>query len=205
MKAFYSTMYEEDSAVAESEVVRVRSLLYDLVVEYQGSMEGIATTDGVGAADKSVVQNEGDDLVFGLFDKFLSEEPDESSTYVRTELDLYLEEPTLPRTQELDIIHWWEYAGIKYPTLRKIDRDIMPIHVTTVTSESVFSTGGRIISPYRSRLAPKIAKGLMCMQAWSRADMLGDQPCFMNALMTCMEDEEEEMVTLYFLTIYVLF
>jgi hypothetical protein len=55
MKAFYSTMYEEDSAVAESEVVRVRSLLYDLVVEYQGSMEGIATTDGVGAAGKSVV------------------------------------------------------------------------------------------------------------------------------------------------------
>ena len=99
------------------------------------------------------------------------------------------------RTQELDIIHWWQYAGVKYPTLRRIARDIMAIPVTTVASESVFSTGGRVISPHRSRLAPKTVEGLMCMQAWSRADMLGDQSCFMNALLTCLDDEEEEMVT----------
>jgi hypothetical protein len=158
IKAFYSTMYGEESPVIESEVARVRSLLYDLVLEYQGYMEVIATTDGVGAAGKNVVHNEGDDLVFGLFDKFLSEEPDESPSYVRTELDLYLEEPTLPRTQELDIIHWWEYACIKYPTLRKIARDIIAIPVITMSSESVFSTRGKIISPHRSRLAPKQRK-----------------------------------------------
>jgi hypothetical protein len=155
MKAFYSTMYGEESAVIETEVARVRSLLYDLVLEYQGSMESIATTDGVGAARKNVVHNEGDDLVFGLFDKFLSEEPDDSLSYVRTELDLYLEELTLPRTQELDIIHWWEYAGIKYPTLRKITWDIMAIPITTMTSESIFNTGERVISPHQSRLALK--------------------------------------------------
>jgi hypothetical protein len=107
-----------------------------------------------------------------------------------------LEEPTLPRTQELDIISWWQYAGIKYPILRRIARDIMAIPVTTVASESVFSTGGRVISPHRSRLAPKTVEGLMCMQVWSRAGMLGDQSGFMNALMTCLEDEEEEMVIL---------
>jgi hypothetical protein len=33
------------------------------------------------------------------------------------------------------------------------------------------------------------------MQAWARADMLGDQYCFINALMTCLEDEEKEMIT----------
>jgi hypothetical protein len=32
------------------------------------------------------------------------------------------------------------------------------------------------------------------MQAWSRADMLGDQSCFINALTTCLEDEDEQMV-----------
>jgi hypothetical protein len=113
---------------------------------------------------------------------------------------LYLEEPTLPRTQELDIISWWQHAGIKYPTLRKIARDIMAIPVTTVASESVFSTGGRVISPHRSRLAPKTVEGLMCMQAWSRADMIGDQSCFINALTTCLEDEEEQMVIVVLLT-----
>jgi hypothetical protein len=35
----------------------------------------------------------------------------------------------------------------------------------------------------------------MCMQAWARPDMLGNQSYFINALMTCLEDEEEEMVT----------
>jgi hypothetical protein len=120
MKAFYNTIYGGESSVTESEVCRVRSLLYELVLEYQGFMEGMAITDGVGIAHRKVVNNEGDDLVFDIFDKFLSEELEHCSNYVRTELDLYLEEPTLPRTQELDIIHWWQYAGVKYPTLRRI-------------------------------------------------------------------------------------
>jgi hypothetical protein len=193
MKVFYNTIYGEGSSIIDDELSRVKSLLYDLLLEYQESMEGMATTDGLGAASRNIAPNEGFDAFFGMFDKFVSEAPGQSS-YLRTELDLYLEEPTLPRTQELDIINWWQVAGIKYPTLRKIARDIMPIPVTTVASESVFSTGGRVISPHRSRLAPKTVEALMCMQAWSRADMLGDQSCFMNALMTCLEDEEEEMV-----------
>lgn len=49
----------------------------------------------------------------------------------------------------------------------------MAIPVTSVASESVFSTGGRIISPQRSRLAPKVVEALMSIQAWSRAEMLG--------------------------------
>jgi hypothetical protein len=68
---------------------------------------------------------------------------------------------------------WWQHAGIKYPTLRKNARDILSIPVTTVASESAFSTSGRIISPHRSKLAPSMVQELMCMQAWSRADMLG--------------------------------
>ena len=76
----------------------------------------------------------------------------------------------------------------------------MAIPVTTVASEYVFSTGGRVISPHRSRLAPKTVEGLICMQAWSRADMLGDQSCFINALTTCLDDEEEQMVIVVLLT-----
>ena len=49
----------------------------------------------------------------------------------------------------------------------------MAIPVPIVASESIFSTDGRIISPSRSSLAPQMVEALMCMQAWSRADMLG--------------------------------
>jgi hypothetical protein len=36
----------------------------------------MATTDGVGTTHRKVVNNEGDDLVFDIFDKFLLEEPE---------------------------------------------------------------------------------------------------------------------------------
>jgi hypothetical protein len=94
----------------------VRELLYKLVLEYQSSMEGVAATDDVRATSKPAAQPEGDDIVFDIFDGWMSSQPAETG-FVRTELDLYLDEPTLPRTQELDIIHWWQYAGVKYPTL----------------------------------------------------------------------------------------
>jgi hypothetical protein len=51
--------------------------------------------------------------------------------------------------------------------------DILPIPVTTVASESAFGTSGRVLSAHRGSLAPNMAEALMCMQAWSRADMLG--------------------------------
>jgi hypothetical protein len=102
MKALYTTIYGEESPATTIELARVRSLLYELVFEYQESMEGMTTTDGVGAANGNVAPNEGDDLMFGIFGKMLSNEPEVS--YVCTELDLYLDEPTLSRTQELNII-----------------------------------------------------------------------------------------------------
>ena len=58
----------------------------------------------------------------------------------------------------------------------QVDKDILPIPVTTVASESAFSTSGRILSAHRTRLAPKTAEALMCMQAWSRANMFGNNP-----------------------------
>jgi hypothetical protein len=43
-------------------------------------------------------------------------------------------------------------AGTRYPTLRRIVGDIFVIPVTMVTSESAFSTSGRVLSEHRNRL-----------------------------------------------------
>lgn len=170
--AMFTEIYGHENVGRET--TKVKDLLVDLVKEYQGSMEGFGTTDGAaGPCSSTTIQNEGDAAVFDIFDQYLSAEPAAPPAFVSTELDLYLEEEMLARTTNLDIIGWWNVAGVKYPTLRKIARDIMSIPVTTVASESVFSTGGRVISPSRSRLAPKMVEALMCMQAWARADMLG--------------------------------
>ena len=43
----------------------------------------------------------------------------------------------------------------------------MPI--STVASESAFSTGGRVIDKYRSSLNPETAEALICAQDWIRS------------------------------------
>ena len=171
LNALFLKIHGSESVAMEA-VNKVKDLLYNLVLEYQDSMEDVATTDGAQTRPSAPSQMDDEDWI-DTFDDYMSKQPAVTSTYVRTELDLYLEEPLLPRTQELDIIQWWQHAGLKYPTLQKIARDVLAIPVTTVASESAFSTSGRIISPHRSRLAPSMIEALMCMQAWSHNDMLG--------------------------------
>ncbi|CAL8164292.1 unnamed protein product [Prunus armeniaca] len=75
--------------------------------------------------------------------------------HIKYELEHYLEESLLPRNDDdddFDILCWWKSNWIKYPTLHDIARDILAILVSTVASESCFSTSGMIISPRRSRL-----------------------------------------------------
>jgi hypothetical protein len=65
----------------------------------------------------------------------------------RTELDRYLDdEYVLVKTDNFKILDWWKVAGTRYPTLTKIARDIFAIPISTVASESAFSTSGRVLS-----------------------------------------------------------
>ena len=82
----------------------------------------------------------------------------------RSEMDTYLEEFVLPRLSDFDILAWWKVNSNKYPILQTIARDILAIPISTVASESAFSTSGRFISPHRSRLHPKTLEAMMCTQ-----------------------------------------
>jgi hypothetical protein len=69
-----------------------------------------------------------------------------------------------------DILNWWRVNGVsKYPILASIERDVLAIPVSTIASESCFSTSGRIIDPFRSSLSPKMVEALICTQNWLRS------------------------------------
>ncbi|WJZ92885.1 hypothetical protein VitviT2T_011858 [Vitis vinifera] len=44
--------------------------------------------------------------------------------------------------------------------------DVYVIPISTIASESAFSTNGRVVSKHRSRLHPDTLDALMCAQSW---------------------------------------
>ena len=53
--------------------------------------------------------------------------------------------------------------------LSKVVKDVLAVPVSTVASESVFSTGGRIVDLFRSALSPLMVQNLVCSQNWLQA------------------------------------
>jgi len=45
-------------------------------------------------------------------------------------------------------------------------RDVLAVIISTVASESSFSTGGRVLDAYRSRLIPSTVETLVCTRDW---------------------------------------
>lgn len=90
----------------------------------------------------------------------------------KNEVEEYLLEPLEKRTGTFDILNWWKVNSSKYPILGLIAKDVLAMPVSTVASESAFSTGGRILNNYRSSLTPKTVEALICAQDWFRSSPL---------------------------------
>lgn len=102
---------------------------------------------------------------------------------VAHEVDQYLLDPlefTAANAHDFPILIWWKINGPKYPVLALIAKDVLAIQVSTVASESCFSTGGRVIDSFRSSLTPKSVEALICLQSWLRGDEICckvEEPC----------------------------
>ncbi|KAL4590878.1 hypothetical protein LXL04_003823 [Taraxacum kok-saghyz] len=81
-------------------------------------------------------------------------------------------------TTTLDIYQLFDEENVKslcgkvnsprFPILSLMARDLFAIPVSTVASESVFITTGRILDPYRSSLTDKMIQNLIFTQDWLR-------------------------------------
>lgn len=85
-----------------------------------------------------------------------------------SELDKYLNEMVEEYHEAFDILGWWKQNCHRFPILAEIARDVLAIPISTVASESAFSTGGRVLDCFRSSLTPKVVESLICTQDWLR-------------------------------------
>ena len=74
-----------------------------------------------------------------------------------------------------DILSWWRDINVKFPILSEIAKDVLAIPVSSVSSESAFSTAGRILDPYRSSLSPLMVEALILTQNWIQTAVLSDK------------------------------
>jgi hypothetical protein len=87
------------------------------------------------------------------------------------ELDLYLEERNvmIPEDDSFDILLWWKSNASRFPGLSELARALLMIPMTSVASESAFSTGGRVIDDHRARLNEETVEALVCAQDWLKS------------------------------------
>jgi len=102
-------------------------------------------------------------------DQFMNEDVGGSND--RNELETYLNDSLAAKQSSFDILKWWEFNEAKYPVVAQMAKDILAIPVSTVASESSFSTGGRAVHKFRSTLNTKTVEALICSQDWIRHTM----------------------------------
>ena len=90
---------------------------------------------------------------------------DEASLETKSKIGKYLLD-NLEKLGSYDILDWWKLNASKYLILSKMAKEILAILISTVTSESAFSTSGRILDAFMSSLFPKAVDALVCSQNW---------------------------------------
>nr|KAJ0200833.1 hypothetical protein LSAT_V11C600322790 [Lactuca sativa] len=116
-----------------------------------------------GGSQDAVHIDDDDDFVGDYFAQSVN-----SSASKETKLTRYLNEGQTQGVKDFDILVWWKNNASRYPILSRMAKDLLGIQISTVASESAFSTSGRIIDSYRANLSAPIIEALVCTQDWVR-------------------------------------
>ena len=134
-----------DPFVAKLRIVSTRKSFLELFSEYASqpsqTSSDVNSLRNFEAAVPSSTQSSSSLFATRLgLEKFIYES--NSSRYSKSELDIYLEDPASPRigNSSLDILSWWSVNGLKYRIISLMAHVILSVPLSTVVSESTFSS-----------------------------------------------------------------
>ena len=164
----------EDEVVKVQLVENIKRVIHRLCQQYTRFSVGCVVGSSVdheknvSSAEMSVQ----DQVPKNFMNRYRKYRAEKGNVDNKSELDRYLMEDVEFLSINFDILNWWKVNSSKFPILAKIARDVLAIPISTVASESTFSTGGRILDPFRSCLAPKTVEGLICAQNWLQSSSI---------------------------------
>ncbi|XP_024027613.1 zinc finger BED domain-containing protein RICESLEEPER 2-like [Morus notabilis] len=160
---------QEDSML--SSMSNVKDTMYRLHEVYSGEKGESVTNENSGeAATTSTTEVKIEAKGKGcLWSSFVRKMKENNVNEYKNDVDKYLTDPMEdPTRSNFNVLDWWKNNATNYKVLSLVAKDILAILVSTVASEA-FSTGGRILDPFRSSLSPKMVEALICTQNWLRS------------------------------------
>ncbi|CAN0873599.1 Zinc finger BED domain-containing protein RICESLEEPER 2 [Linum grandiflorum] len=149
----------------------------------------------------SSYNNDNLETVFrGSCSTLIDDSDDDNAEVETSDLDLYLQEKQYKQVikkenenlvvDKFDILGWWSsHHEKRFPILSEMARDILAIPISTVASESAFSTGGRVLNDFRTSLSPQVVEAVICCEDWLRSSPVTP---FITDEEELLEDEQDK-------------
>jgi hypothetical protein len=101
--------------------------------------------------------------------------PDEFQNYLessdiegsKSELIIYLDEPNAPTSDKnFTLLRYCQRHAHRFPVVSSMAKRFLLVQASSVSSESTFSTGGRVVDDYRSSFKPSTFQALIFASSW---------------------------------------
>ncbi|KAK2408982.1 zinc finger BED domain-containing protein RICESLEEPER [Trifolium repens] len=174
----FEDMYGAGSELAKDMALSVRENVFKLYNLYKSVHERhqvAETTAAPTGQSSSQVQTTVAPSIFARKDAYKQHLKQKVTIEQQNELERYLSDPPETDDAKFDILTWWKQNCTRYPVLAAMAKEILATPVSTVASESAFSTGGRVLDTYRSSLSPGMVEALICAQSWLKPSMVDNK------------------------------
>lgn len=163
-------MFGDEGTIIEKEVHTYMSSLFNEYVSKSVSKDTCGkVSTSLPSSSFSTMETSTPDLG-ELLDEIRKHKAASGGVDSKIELEKYLAEDPENERPDFDILAWWKVNSPRFPILAKMSRDVLAIPISSVASESAFSTVGRILDQFRSSLTPKLVETLVCLQDWLRSE-----------------------------------